>query len=90
LPNVALEAMAMQLPVVSTRCGGVEEAITNGEDGFVANVYDVQALTNYLLPLIASAQLRQTIGNKAKQKVAANFTIQRQIETFETAYRHLF
>jgi colanic acid/amylovoran biosynthesis glycosyltransferase len=90
LPNVALEAMAMQLPVVSTRCGGVEEAITNGEDGFVADVYDVQALTNYLMPLITSAELRQQIGIKARQKVEANFTLERQLHTFETAYRNLF
>ena len=41
LPNVALEAMAMQLPVVSTKCGGIEEAIEHGVDGFITEVYDM-------------------------------------------------
>jgi colanic acid/amylovoran biosynthesis glycosyltransferase len=90
LPNVALEAMAMQLPVVSTRCGGVEEAITNEEDGFVADVYDVQGLVNYLIPLVTSAELRTQIGVAARKKVASNFTINRQLQIFENAYRGLF
>ena len=89
LPNVALEAMAMQLPVVSTKCGGVEEAIEHGVDGFIADVYDHTKLTEYVAALLDNPELRRKIGNAAKQKVVNEFTLQRQLDVFENEYKKL-
>jgi len=40
IANVALEAMSMELPVVATRSGGMEEVITHGYDGMLADIFD--------------------------------------------------
>ncbi len=90
IPNVVLEAMAMKLPVVTTRCGGVDEVIEHGIDGFIAELYDHVALAKYLMQLIDDVTLRNTIGVAAREKIVNNYTLERQTETFEKQYRSLF
>ncbi len=41
LPNVVLEALAMEVPVVSTRVAGVPKMITDGETGVLCRVGDI-------------------------------------------------
>jgi len=40
-----LEAMACRTPAVSTKCGGPEDIITEGKNGYLCDVDDVNALT---------------------------------------------
>lgn len=90
IPNILLEAMSMQLPVVSTRCGGVEEVIDHGIDGFIAELYDPGNVAEQLVPLMESFELRNAIGTAARRKVEAGFVLEEQTKTFEKSYRSLF
>jgi UDP-glucose:(heptosyl)LPS alpha-1,3-glucosyltransferase len=47
-PNVALEAMASGLPVITSLKSGAAELIENGANGFVCDALDVPALTAHL------------------------------------------
>ena len=89
IPNVVLEAMAMELPVVTSKCGGVDEVIEHGKDGLIAELYDVDGLTTQLETLLKNRQLRMDIGKEARQKILAEYTLQRQVKVFEEAYRHI-
>jgi colanic acid/amylovoran biosynthesis glycosyltransferase len=89
IANVVLEAMAMELPVVSTKSGGLEEVIESGVDGFLADVYNHEQLATQLMQLQSNATLRESMGQKARQKIEAAFTINRQASEFEQQYRHL-
>ncbi len=89
IPNVVLEAMAMQLPVVTSKCGGVDEVIEHGKDGLIADLYDVDGLATQLEKLLLSNQLRTDIGRQARQKILAEYTLERQVKVFEDAYRHI-
>jgi colanic acid/amylovoran biosynthesis glycosyltransferase len=68
IPNVVLEAMAMELPVVTTKSGGVDEVIEHGVDGFIAPLYDIETVSNLLEKFIQDKQLALTMGKAARQK----------------------
>src|SRR5206468_794394 len=67
IANVALEAMSMELPVVSTRSGGMQEVITHEKDGLLADVYDHETLAQNLFALLQSEDLRLLLGKAARR-----------------------
>ncbi len=89
IPNVVLEAMAMELPVVTTKCGGVDEVIDHAKDGFIAGLYDVETLALLLEQLIGNKELRIQIGKQARKKILDEYTLQRQVDVFQKEYRHI-
>src|SRR5207248_5351898 len=58
LPNVLLEAMALEVPVVSTRVAGVPRLVQDGRNGFLVNAGDLDGLTTALAGLLKNAGLR--------------------------------
>lgn len=89
IANVVLEAMSMELPVVSTRCGGMEEVITHGENGLLSDSYDADSLAENLRLLLDDAELRRRLGKCARKKIVEKFTLQKQIDKFENIYQQL-
>jgi colanic acid/amylovoran biosynthesis glycosyltransferase len=89
IPNVVLEAMAMELPVVTTKSGGVDEVIDNGIDGFIAPLYDIETVSNLLEKFIQDKQLALTMGKAARQKILKEYTLERQLNVFQEEYQKL-
>lgn len=87
--NAALEAMAMEIPVVTTSAGGMSEAITDGRDGLVVETRAPGAMADAVSRLLAEPQLRQELGRRGRERVVAAFTIERQTETFVAEYEAL-
>jgi glycosyltransferase involved in cell wall biosynthesis len=89
IANVVLEAMSMQLPVLSTKSGGMEEVIRHKENGLLVNVYDTNEMFIQLNELCVDKALRIQLGINARKTVLNDFTIERQIAKFETVYAEL-
>ncbi len=89
IANAALEAMSMQLPVVSTRCGGMEEVITNNVNGFVCDVYDIDMLSDIIFQLSNNYYNKIDLGKKARETIMAKFSIEKNIDLFEKKYKAL-
>ena len=63
---VIIEAMSCGVPVVAFSCKmGPDEIITNGEDGYLVSVGDVDELANKLCSLIENQELRNQFGKAA-------------------------
>jgi len=73
IPNVLLEAMAYGIPIVSTRVGGVSEAVVGGESGLLAAPGDPDAFASELGRLLEDETLRAQLGQAARARVTAQF-----------------
>lgn len=67
-PNVALEAMACGLPVISSEKSGAAELLRQGESGFIVPATDTQAVAAAMLRL-CSPQTAQAMGAAARTAV---------------------
>jgi glycosyltransferase involved in cell wall biosynthesis len=66
-PMSMLEAMASGVPLVSTRMGIPKDAIRHGENGMLADIEDVEGLTDHAQTLIGNPDLAVTIASAARQ-----------------------
>ena len=89
ISNAALEAMAMQLPVVSTTAGGMAEAIEHDVSGLLVPSRNPRALADAIARLALSPEKRQTLGSNARRRIEAEFSLDRQIRTYLDEYRTL-
>lgn len=79
-PNVMLEAMATELPVVGTRVGGIPELVQHGETGIVVEPENVADLADALTRLLNDERLRQSMGRKGRERVLEFHTMERMID----------
>jgi glycosyltransferase involved in cell wall biosynthesis len=80
LPLTTIEAMAVGLPVVSTRAGGTPEVVADGETGLLAEPGDAPGLAAAMLRMADDPALRQRLGAAGRERAAAEFTEARMIE----------
>lgn len=89
ISNAALEAMAMEIPLVSSTAGGMAEAITDGVEGFLVPSRDAAAMAQATSRLLDTPQLRQQMGQAGRRRIETQFHLQRQIDCFLHEYQAL-
>jgi glycosyltransferase involved in cell wall biosynthesis len=86
--NALIEYMASGLSPVCTRTGGNVELVDDGENGFLVEVGDIQALADRISRLLADAVLARQMGEAARQR-ASNYTMSRMSTETTQLYREL-
>jgi glycosyltransferase involved in cell wall biosynthesis len=71
-PKAVLESLAAGVPLVTTRVGQASELLTDGEDGLLADVDDVDALTAAVLRIHADAALTGRLRAAGRLTAEAN------------------
>jgi glycosyltransferase involved in cell wall biosynthesis len=86
LPISILEAMAMQLPVVTRPVGGIADFFVDGEMGFVSDSVDPSVFADLVERLIDDGQLRERIGTRNRVLIQECFTGQHVAAKLEMIY----
>lgn len=81
-----IEAMATELPVVATRCGGPEEILEHGKTGWLVAVNNPSELAKGLLHVLHDQPLQRALAQQGKQHAANTFAM----ESLLNQYRHIY
>jgi N-acetyl-alpha-D-glucosaminyl L-malate synthase BshA len=81
----ALEAMACEVPVISSNTGGIPELNVQGVTGFLSNVGDVEEMTRKAMFILDKNNLPKFKENALKR--AQEFDISRILPVYESYYQ---
>ncbi|NTU93695.1 MAG: glycosyltransferase [Chlorobiaceae bacterium] len=77
VPVVLMEAMAKEIPVISTRITGIPELIDHGQDGLLATPGDVADLADQIRRMLVDPGLRRELGKAGRRKVLDRYDLHR-------------
>ncbi len=81
-----LEAMAHSCAIVASRTGGIPDMIAEGETGLLVTPRDVDALAGGLTRLLADPALCRRLGENARRKAEAEYSIEQNMERLLAIY----
>ncbi|MFP5365181.1 MAG: glycosyltransferase [Thermoleophilia bacterium] len=88
-PLSLLEAMQLDIPIVSTDVGGCREAIVDGVTGLLVPPRDPRALADALIRVLTDAELARRLGTTAGVVARTRFTTERMVQETLTVYREV-
>ena len=89
MPNVLIEAMAMQLPVVTTPVTGIPELVWDGENGLLVPEREETALAQALERLIQDEPLRRELGRRGRETVLNGFEVRQTAAKLAAVFHEL-
>ena len=90
VPVALMEAMAMEIPCVSTNIAGIPELIRDGLDGLLVPASSVDALTSALQRLIEDPPLRRSLAVSGARRVAELYNLPQNARTLANVFmQHL-
>lgn len=87
--NVAMQAMAAGIPVVSSAVGGMPESVRDGENGLLVPAADPVALAAAIGRLLADPDLRRRLGERGRAIVESEFTVDAMVRGNLRVYERL-
>ncbi len=84
-----LQASAAAVPIVTSRAGGLPEAVADGVSGLLIPPGDSAALTAALVRLLDDAGLRRRLGEAGRARILAEFSVDAMVEGNLAVYRRL-
>jgi glycosyltransferase involved in cell wall biosynthesis len=84
----ALEAMACEVPVISTNAGGLAEVNVHGVTGFLSQVGDVDQMAGFAIQLLENEEVLNRFRRQAYAH-ARTFDIQHILPKYEHYYEQV-
>jgi glycosyltransferase involved in cell wall biosynthesis len=85
----ALEAMACEVPVVSSNAGGLPELNLHGETGYIAEIGDINKMADYSLDLLENKNKYEIFAKNARERAVTLFSADKIIPEYEKYYEQI-
>jgi len=82
----ALEAMACEVPVISSSVGGLPELQVHGETGYIAEIGDIDRMARYAVELLTNDVKRRQFGLAGRARAEQNFDVRKIVTMYEDYY----
>lgn len=89
LPNVLLEAMALEVPVVATRVNGVPRLVQDEHSGLLVEPGDVDGLTTALVRVLNNGELRGLFRTVGRRTVETRYSFTTRMQRLKRIYDEL-
>lgn len=89
IPKALMEAGATGIPSVTTDTPGCRDIIVHGRTGLIVPPRDVDALASAFRTLLQDASLRERLGRQARERVVAEFSVERTSAAVLANYQDL-
>ncbi len=89
VPQAILQAMLMELPIVTTPIGSILEAVSDGDTALVAPPQDVKMLGIAIERLMRDDALGKRLGVAARTRALARFSIDDMLDRMERVFKQL-
>lgn len=86
LPNVVLEALAIEVPVVATSVAGVPRVLENGQNGFIVRSGTPEELAGAISLLLDDEPLRVRFGQAGRRTVEERYSFRVRMEKVKRVY----
>ncbi len=85
----ALEAMACEVPVISSSVGGLPELVVHGETGYIAEIGDIERMAKYAIELLQNDTRRAMFAKAGRTRAVENFDIEQIVAVYERHYERI-
>jgi len=89
IPISLMEAMAVGVPVVSTRVSGIPELIEDGEEGLLAEPDDADGIAERVARLVADKDLAERVRRGARRKVERRHDLEASVDALARELREV-
>jgi glycosyltransferase involved in cell wall biosynthesis len=89
-PLAVMEYMAVGLPIVATRVGGVPELIDSGVHGLLVDPREPESLAGSIAELLRDRDAAQQLGERARERQRREFALDVAVERLAALYEGLY
>jgi glycosyltransferase involved in cell wall biosynthesis len=89
VPQVLLQAMAMERAVVASDIGGIREVVRDGVDGLLVPPRDPGRLAEGMVRLLLDPEKRYSMGKRGREQVLQKWTLEKMVEKTIGVYERL-
>ncbi len=86
VPQAIVQAMAMQLPVVSTRVGAIDEVVQHERTGYLVAPRDTNDLAECINTLLDNSTLRREMGARGRTLIEERFSRTAMLDKMEALF----
>lgn len=87
ISNSVMEYMSLSKPVIANDAGGTKEIVHNNENGYLIITQSEEEIAAIILELINNRKKREAFGQRSKNIIDENFSLEKMGKAFELVYK---